>query len=219
MSEDSRACLRTTGDWTGHYLRVGGARLVSVCKVRAEGQKASGDTESEGFAPRGQPLQSCNVHDAGALDLNDAFPAELIKLPARTAAPRLAPRNPHLPLQPHAQPPQPAARSIISAQPAFASTRSQRSCPPMHAAHQRGPAMSAASSARDSVPATLPHHLRSHCLHAPPPLDSPLAKPPPHATALRPTAPAHSTQHHHRIAGVRKHPLTAQAQPMHAAYR
>jgi hypothetical protein len=46
--------------------------------------------------------------------------------------------------------------------PAFASTHSQRSCPSIHAAYRRGPATSAASSFRDSVPATLPHHLRSH---------------------------------------------------------
>jgi hypothetical protein len=40
---------------------------------------------------------------------------------------------------------------------------------------------------------------------------------PPPATASRPTAPANNTQHH-QIAGGRKHALTAQAQPMHAAY-
>jgi hypothetical protein len=44
-------------------------------------------------------------------------------------------QNPHHPLQPRAQPPQPTARSIIHAQPAFASIRSQRSWPPMHAAY------------------------------------------------------------------------------------
>ncbi len=46
-------------------------------------------------------------------------------------APRLAPRKPHHPLQPRAQPPQPTTRSIITALPAFASTREQRQLPPM----------------------------------------------------------------------------------------
>ncbi len=40
------------------------------------------------------------------------------------------------------------------------------------------------------------------------------AQAPPPATAYRPAALAHSTQHHDDIAGARKHPLTAQAQPM-----
>ncbi len=71
---------------------------------------------------------------------------------------------------------------------------------------------SAASSLRGSVPATLPHHLRFHCLHAPPPLGPPLARTPTTpATAPRAHAPARNTQHHPRTAGVRKHPLTAQA--------
>jgi hypothetical protein len=103
---------------------------------------------------------------------------------------------PHHSLQPHAQPPQPTARNIIHAQPAFASNRSQRSCPPMHAAYQRGSDTSAASSVRDSMPATLPQLLRRHYLHAPPPLGSPLAKPQPPAAAPRAPAPARSTQHH-----------------------
>ena len=42
------------------------------------------------------------------------------------------------------------------------------------------------------------------------PLGSPHAELPPPATAPRATAPAHSTQHHQRTAGVRKHPLPAQ---------
>ncbi len=90
--------------------------------------------------------------------------------------------------------------------------------PPMHAAYHRGTATSAASSLRDSVPATLPHHLRCNSLHAPPPLGPPLAKPPTPATAPRAHAPAHSTQHHPCTAGVRKHPLTVQLPQMHAAY-
>ncbi len=47
----------------------------------------------------------------------------------------------------------------------------------MHAAYHRETATSAAASLRDSVPATLPHHLRSNCLHALPPLGSPLENP------------------------------------------
>jgi hypothetical protein len=43
----------------------------------------------------------------------------------------------------------------------------------MRAAYNQGPATSAASSARDSVPATLPHCLRYYCLHEPPPLANP----------------------------------------------
>jgi hypothetical protein len=44
------------------------------------------------------------------------------------AAPRLAACKPHHPLRPRAQPLQPVACNIIIASPAFASTRSQRSC-------------------------------------------------------------------------------------------
>ena len=47
----------------------------------------------EGFASRGQPIQRCTVHVAGALDLNDAAPAAPKSFSARTAAPRLAPRR------------------------------------------------------------------------------------------------------------------------------
>jgi len=43
-------------------------------------------------------------------------------------------------------------------------------------------------------------------------------KPPPPVTTSRATAPAHSTHHHPCTASVRNRPLTAQAQPMHAAY-
>ena len=68
---------------------------------------------------------------AGTLDLNDAAPLSSMLLPARTAAPRLAPRTSHHPLQPRAQPPRTTARIIISALPALASTRSQRQLLPM----------------------------------------------------------------------------------------
>ncbi len=89
---------------------------------------------------------------------------------------RLAPRKPQHSLQPRAQPLQPATRNNIYAKSAFASTRSQHSCRRCTAYH-RGSATSAASCIRDSVPATLCHHLRHHRLHTPPPLGSPLAIP------------------------------------------
>ncbi len=111
------------------------------------------------------------------LGASDAAPAAPILLSARTAAPRLASRRPPPPAPARAQPPQPAARNIIHAQPAFASICSQRCWPPMHTAYFRGSATSDASSFRYSVPAMLPHHLRSYFLHAPPPLGSPLAGP------------------------------------------
>ena len=131
------------------------------------------------------------------LGASDAAPAASMSLSARTAAPRLAPRtSPTHPLQPRAHPPQPTAPIIISASPAFASTHSQRSWPPMHAAYHRGPATSASSSLRGSVPATLLHLLGSDWLHAPPPTRLAPGKPSPSATAPRPTASARSTQHH-----------------------
>jgi hypothetical protein len=60
--------------------------------------------------------------------------------------------------QPSAQPPQPTTH-IIHAQPAFASTREKHKPSRWHAAYRRGSATSAASSFRDSVPATLPQLL------------------------------------------------------------
>jgi hypothetical protein len=69
------------------------------------------------------------------LGASDAAPAALMSLPARIAAPRLTPREPRHQLQRRMQPPQPTAPNIIHAQPALASTRSQRSGPPMHAAY------------------------------------------------------------------------------------
>jgi hypothetical protein len=127
----------------------------------------------EGFASRGQPLQRCTVHVAGALDLNDAAPSSPKPFSARTAAPRQTPTTRYSPVCNPRSP----ARIIVSAFPAFTSIRSQRSCPPMHAAYHRGPATSAASSFRGSVPATLPQLLRCDCLQALPPLGSPLAIP------------------------------------------
>ena len=128
-------------------------------------------------------------------------------------------QNPTTRYSPKRNRPQSTARNTIQAQPVVASTRSQRSCPPVHAAYQKGPATSAASSFRGSVPATLPQLVRCNFLHAPPTLGSPLGKPPPSARASHPTASAYSTQQHPCTAGGRKHPLTAQLPPMHAAYR
>jgi hypothetical protein len=97
--------------------------------------------------------------------------------------------NPQNPLQPRAQPLQPATRNIIHAQPAFASTHSQRSWPPMHAGVQlrssdvscvirrRLGASDAAPSSRISLPAST----------AAPRLVP--RKPPPHAAAPRANRP------------------------------
>ncbi len=84
------------------------------------------------------PLRSSEVSCGipSRLGASDAAPSARISLTASTAAPQLAPRiDPTHPLQPRAHPPQPTARSINHAQPAFASKRSQRSCPPTHAAY------------------------------------------------------------------------------------
>jgi hypothetical protein len=144
------------------------------------------------------------------LGVNDAAPSSSISLPARNPAPRLAPHKTHHPPLPRAQLPQPRASNIVRAQPAIVSTRSQRSCRRC-AAYHGGPAMSAVSSLRDSVPATLPQYLRSDCLHATQPFGSPLASPatrsssarirpsPQHATSCmqsrRSQASAHSAAH------------------------
>jgi hypothetical protein len=60
-----------------------------------------------------------------------------------------------------------------------------------------------ASDAAPASPMALPAHIADPRL-------APRKSPPP-APALRPTAPAHNTQHHPRTAGGRRHPLTAQA--------
>jgi hypothetical protein len=62
------------------------------------------------------------------LGASDAAPAAPTSFPASTAAPQLAARNPHHPLEPRTQPLRPNLRSIIHAQPAFPSTRSHTSC-------------------------------------------------------------------------------------------
>ena len=82
----------------------------------------------EGFAYR------YTAQVAGTLDLNDAAPLSPIRLPARTAAPRLAPRKPQPPAT-APRPTTPPATHTIHAQPAFANTRAQRQLPPMHAAY------------------------------------------------------------------------------------
>ena len=79
-------------------------------------------------SPRELPLRSSDVSCVilPRLGASDAAPAAPIRLSARTAAPRLAHCKTHHPLQPSAQPAQPTAGNIIHAQPAVASTRSQR---------------------------------------------------------------------------------------------
>jgi hypothetical protein len=168
---------------------------------------------------RSVPLRSSDVSCVirKRLGASDAAPSSPIKLPARTAALRLAPRKPHHPLQPRAQPPQPTARNIIPALPAFASIRAQPSC---CRCTQR-------TSEVQRRQLRHPSETRSqrHCPIVSDPIACtqrrPSARPsqaPPPAPAPCPTAPAHSTQHHHHIADVRKHPLTAQPPKMHAAY-
>ena len=84
----------------------------------------------KGFAPRGQPLQRCTVHVAGALDLNDAAPSSSIPLPARTAAPRQTPRKaPTTRYSP--------ARNRPSPQHAASSAHSRLSQAPAHSAAAR----------------------------------------------------------------------------------
>jgi hypothetical protein len=61
------------------------------------------------------------------------------------------------------------------------------------------------------VPATLPHHLRSDCLHAPPPLGSPLAKPPPAPARAQPPQPTARNIIIDAQPAFAKHPLTAPA--------
>jgi hypothetical protein len=114
------------------------------------------------------------------------------------------------PRQPRAHPAQPATRSIIQARPAFASTRSQHSC---HICTQR---------TTEVQRRQLRHPSEARCQRRCPIISDPIActhrrpsaRPPrrttPPAPALRAPASAHSTQHHLRIAGIRKHPLTAQ---------
>ncbi len=97
---------------------------------------------------------SCAI--SARLGASDAAPSSTRVLPARTAAPRLAPRK--IP---------PTATASRTTAPAYSTQQHQRTAgvrkhpltaplPPMHAAYQSGLAKSAASSLRDSVPATLP---------------------------------------------------------------
>ncbi len=129
-------------------------RMAGVCKHPLTAQLPAD--------ARSVPTTSSDVSFAiiARLGASDAAPSSPILLSARIAAPRQTPRQiPTHPLQPRAQPPQPTARNIIHAQSALANTSSHCSCPPMHAAYHRGSATSAASSLRDSVPATLLHLL------------------------------------------------------------
>ncbi len=183
-----------------HHQRIAGGRKHPLTA------KLPADARS--VLPRSSDVSCVILKRLGA---SDAAPSSPLKVPARTAAPRLAPRIPNHLLQPRAHPPQPTARNIIPALPALASTHSQRSWPPMHAAYHRGQATSAAPSSRDSVPATLAQLLRcKKCLHVPLRLGSPLTSPITRYTPMRNRPPVHSTHHHQRMAGGRKHPLTAQ---------
>ncbi len=168
---------------------------------------------------RSVPLRSSDVSCViiKRLGPSDAAPASPIRLPARTAAPRLAPRKPHHPLQPRAQPPRPATHKIIHP----------------HCRRSQAPANS--TSPADGTQRTaevqrrqLRHPSETRCQRRCPSCSDPIvctrrrssarpSQPPPPATASRAAASAHNT-HHHRTAGGRNHPPAAQAQPMHAAY-
>jgi hypothetical protein len=139
------------------------------------------------------------------LGASDAAPPSSMRLPARTAAPRLAPRKPHHVQQRSAQPPQPATHTI-HAQPAFASTREKHKpsrCTQRTVEVQRR---------------QLRHPSETRCQRCSPNISDVIvcthrrpSQAPPPATAPPATASGHSTHHHRRIAGVRKHPRTAPA--------
>ena len=134
-------------------------------------------TQLAAFVVCGVRLSHSDVSSSiGArLGASDAAPAAPIKLPARHRRPSARPSQ--------TPPPATAPRATATAHKLQNHQRvaGVRKLPltarlrPMQAAYHRGIAKSAASSIRDSVPATLPHHLRGYCLHAPPPLGSPLA--------------------------------------------
>ena len=168
---------------------------------------------------RSVPPRSSDVSCAicKRLGASDAAASSSMSLSARTAARPLAPRTRHHPLQPRVQPPQPTTRSIISAQPKFASTRSQHKpsrCTQHTAEVQRR---------------QLRHPSETRCQRRCPICSDPIvcthrrpsARPSQAPTRYSPAynrpSPQHTTSSIH-IAGVRKHPRTAQAQPMHAAY-
>jgi hypothetical protein len=142
---------------------------------------------------RSVPLRSSNVSCVifSRLGASDAAPAALIRLPARTAAPSA--RRSQAPRPATAPCATASARNTHHHQRIAGVRKLTAQLPTMHAAHRRSAATSAASSCRDSVPARLPPHLRSRCLHAPPP---------------------------HRLAARKpNHPLQPQAQPPQPATR
>jgi hypothetical protein len=141
------------------------------------------------------------------LGASDAAPAPPIALPARTAAPRLAPRRTHHPLQPRAQPP-PA--NSTQHHPCTAGARSQA---PAHSAAARRCMQRTAEVQRRQ----LRHPSEARCQRRRPSSSNPIvcthrrpsARPsrnPPPATASHATAPAQSTQHHPCTAGGRTRP-------------
>ncbi len=161
----------------GHPLQPRAQAAPAGNSVHARPAIAS--SRSQSFERCGVRLRFSDVSSSigSRLGASDPAPAAPIKLPARPVAPQLAPSK--------TPPPASAPLATATAHNTKHHRRKAGGCklpltaqrPPMHAAYHRAPATSATSSFRDSVPATLPHHLGSHCLHAPPPLGPLLANP------------------------------------------
>jgi hypothetical protein len=163
--------------------------------------------DARSVPPRSSDVSCAILKRLGA---SDAAPASPIRLSARTAAPRLAPREPPPPAtapcasgparSTHQHPCTAGARKhpLTAQLPADEYSVLRRisdvSCVilPRLGASDAAPAARISISARTTAPRLAPR------------------KPPPSATAPRTPAPAHTTHHHPCTAGVRKHPLTAQ---------
>jgi hypothetical protein len=164
------------------------------------------------------------------LGASDAAPSSPIRLPARTTAPRLAPRETHTtsyspvrnPCSPHHATSSAHCRlSQASAHSAAGHRCTQRTMevqrrqlhhPSQTRCQRRRPSCS------EAIACTHRRHLRSDCLHALPPLGSPLAKPPPSAQPrtqpLQPT-PRNVISAQPALASTRSQRSWP---PMHAAY-
>jgi hypothetical protein len=169
--------------------------------------------------PRSVPARSSDVSCVicERVGASDAAPSSPIALSARTTDPRPAPRQ----------------TATTRSEPAPNCPSPKHAASSMHSRRLQAPAHSAAAPNACSVPfrssdvscVTLPRLGASDAAPSSPialsartaPRLAPRQAPPP-ATAPRPTAPAHSTQHHQSTAGVRKHSFAAQLPPMQEAY-
>jgi hypothetical protein len=182
-------------------------RIPGVCKYPPTAQ----------LAPDARSVQlrysdvSCVIPPR--LGASDAAPAAPKSLSARTAGPRLAPRKP------------PTTRSSPvrirpSPKHAASSMHSRRSQAP---AHSTAPADASSVLLRSSdVSCVILPRLGASDAAPSSPIQLPArtAAPKPSRNPHHPLMPRVQPPqpHHPCAAGVRKHPLTAQAQPMHAAY-